>query len=231
MRPLSQFFKKMKYKIASLLLLFKIQGEVAAQPDAGKFEPEINYYKHADDTSKIPEHPIVFIGSSSIKNWIGLDSSFAGYPVLNRGFGGSTLNDQIKYANDIALKHDAKQFVIYCGENDFANEYNVTPEIVFERFKTFYDIIRAKYPETPIVYIGLKPSPSKLNMMSKIYAYNTLVQAFIANEKNIVYVDVFTPMLAADGQPDTTLFFEDKLHMNRKGYRLWSDIVKPLLIQ
>jgi lysophospholipase L1-like esterase len=230
MRPISQFFRQMKLKIVSLLLLFKVQSDVAAQPSASNFEPEINYYRHADDTTKIPAQPIVFLGSSSIKNWIGLDSSFTGYPVLNRGFGGSTLKDQIYYANDIALKHNAKQFVIYCGENDFANESNITPEQVFERFKTFYTLIRNKYPETPIVYIGLKPSPAKLKMMSKIFAYNQLVKDFIATEKNIVYADVFSPMLMPDGQPDSGLFFDDKLHMNRKGYRLWTEIVKPLLL-
>ena len=95
MRPISQFFRQMKLKIVSLLLLFKVQSDVAAQPSASNFEPEINYYRHADDTTKIPAQPIVFLGSSSIKNWIGLDSSFTGYPVLNRGFGGSTLKDQI----------------------------------------------------------------------------------------------------------------------------------------
>lgn len=231
MRSISQFLKHMKIKIAGLLLFFKMQGEANAQVTSGNFEPEINYYREADDTAAIPETPIVFLGSSSIKNWIGFDSSFAGYPILNRGFGGSTLSDQIYYANDIALKHHAKQFVIYCGENDFAKETLITPELVFERFKTLYYIIRKNYPETPIVYIGLKPSPSKINMMNKIFVYNKLVSNFISGEKNIVYADVFTPMLAADGQPDLSLFFDDKLHMNRSGYRLWTEVVKPLLVQ
>lgn len=220
----------LKFKLAALLVFFRFQSEAEAQTVTGNFDVEINYYRHADDTAKIPERPILFIGSSSIKNWIGLDSSFPNYPVLNRGFGGSTLLDQIRYANDITLKHNVRQFVIYCGENDFANDREVTPEIVFNRFRTFYQLIREKYPTTPIIYIGLKPSPSKLGMMQKIYAYNVLVQKFIATEKNIVYADVFTPMLAADGQPDISLFFDDKLHMNRKGYRLWGDIVRPLLI-
>ena len=231
MRPLTRFFRQMKFKIASLLLLFKIQGEATAQVSSGNFEPEINYYRTADDTSDIPDNPILFIGSSSIKNWVGLDSSFPGYPVLNRGFGGSTLADQIYYAKDIALKYDTKQFVIYCGENDFASSYLMTPDMVFARFTELYALIRSKYPTTPIVYIGLKPSPSKLHMMHNIYTYNQLVQDFIKTQENIVYADVFTPMLAADGQPDITLFFDDKLHMNRKGYRVWTEVVKPLLIK
>lgn len=230
MRPIAKLMQQIKFKIAALLLFLKFQGDVAAQATVGGFETEINYYRIADDTSNVPASPILFIGSSSIKNWIGLDSSFIGYPVLNRGFGGSTLSDQIFYANDITLKHNVKQFVIYCGENDFANDYLATPEIVLDRFKSLYTLIRTKYPETPIVYIGLKPSPSKLSMMNKIFSYNLLVQQYIATEKNIVYADVFTPMLLADGKPDASMFFEDKLHMNRKGYRVWTNVVKPLLV-
>jgi len=230
MQSITNLMQQLKFKIAALLLFFKFQGDVNAQATVGNFETEINYYRHADDTSALPGAPILFVGSSSIKNWIGLDSSFLGYPVLNRGFGGSTLTDQIFYANDITLKHNVKQFVIYCGENDFANDYLATPELVLERFKSYYALIRNKYPETPIVYIGLKPSPSKVNMMSKIYSYNVLVEQFIVTQKNIIYADVFTPMLAADGKPDSTLFFDDKLHMNRKGYRVWTDVLKPLLV-
>ncbi|MBL0281944.1 MAG: hypothetical protein IPQ11_16625 [Bacteroidetes bacterium] len=50
----------MKLKIVSLLLLFKVQSDVAAQPSASNFEPEINYYRHADDTTKFLHNPSYF---------------------------------------------------------------------------------------------------------------------------------------------------------------------------
>jgi lysophospholipase L1-like esterase len=224
--------KRLQFKLAGLLLLFRIQPDLAAQTSAhNNFDEEINYYKNLDDTTTLPAHPILFIGSSSVKNWIGFDSTYAPYGAINRGFGGSTLLDQIHYANDIILNHDPRQIVIYCGENDFASSASVTPELVFDRFLQLYKIIRSKYPNVPVVCISMKPSPSKLEMMHKIYAYNNLLQEYIAVDPTITYADIFTPMLKPDGSPDRSYFFNDMLHMNRKGYQVWNSVVAPLLVE
>lgn len=222
--------KNIKYKIASLFLLFKVQGEANAQLTASIFEPEINYFRQVDMANKIPAHPILFIGSSSIKNWVKIDSAFEGYNVLNRGFGGSTLPDVINYAGDVILKYDPKQIVIYCGENDFANTDTISPKTVFNRFMKLYNVIRDQYPEVPIVYISLKPSPAKTNMMQKIMLYNNMVAIFSLKEKNLTYADVYSKMMAADGKPDSSLFYADKTHMNAKGYDVWNAVVRPMLI-
>ncbi|MBC7990993.1 MAG: hypothetical protein H7Y19_15625, partial [Luteimonas sp.] len=58
---------------------------------------------------------------------------------------------------------------------------------------------------------------------------NELVKAEAARMRNVDYVDVFTPMLGADGQPRPELFVDDRLHMSRKGYELWRDVVSPYL--
>ncbi|HMZ90475.1 MAG TPA: GDSL-type esterase/lipase family protein, partial [Chitinophagales bacterium] len=139
--------------------------------------------------------------------------------------------DQIHYANDIILNHDPKQIVIYCGENDFAASSSVTPDLVFDRFLQLYKIIRSKYPGVPVVCISMKPSPSKLEMMDKIYAYNALLQDYIAVDSSITYADIFTPMLNPDGSPDRSYFFSDMLHMNKKGYQVWNSVVLPLIIK
>ena len=36
-------------------------------------------------------------------------------------------------------------------------------------------------------------------------------------------------MLGEDGQPREELFGPDRLHMNRKGYELWTSILGPLV--
>ncbi len=227
-----KIFKNIRYKIASLFLLFRVHGDVSGQMTAaGNFEPEINYYRQVDTISQLPENPILFIGSSSIKNWINMDSAFVGYPILNRGFGGSKFEDVINYAEDVILKYDPKQIVIYCGENDFAAVDTISPEIVFSRFVKLISVIRNKYADVPIVYISLKPSPAKINMMHKIIAFNTMVAVYSAQQNNITFANIYSPMLNAEGQPDTSYFFEDKLHMNEKGYSVWNEVVRPLLIE
>ena len=46
---------------------------------------------------------------------------------------------------------------------------------------------------------------------------------------HVSYIDVWTPMLNANGQPRGELFGPDKLHMNRRGYQLWTQIIAPHL--
>jgi lysophospholipase L1-like esterase len=64
-------------------------------------------------------------------------------------------------------------------------------------------------------------------LLPKIEQANALVRQYAATQKNVTYVDVFTPMLGTDGQPQPKWFIEDGLHMNRSGYELWIRILKP----
>ncbi len=223
---------KLQYKLAGLLLFFKVHADVQAQTGPNKFDEEINFYKQADTAAALPESPIVFIGSSSVKNWIGFDSVYASYGAINRGFGGSTLVDQLYYANDILLAHEnVRQFVIYCGENDFASSNAVTVDMVFDRFMELYRTLRSKYPTVPVIAISMKPSPSKADMMQKIIDYNKLLQDYSLIDTSLIYADIYTPMLQANGMPNRSYFFSDMLHMNRSGYAVWNSVVEPLLIK
>ena len=142
-----------------------------------------------------------------------------------------TFEDVINYADDVILKYDPKQIVIYCGENDFAAVDTISPEIVFSRFVNLISVIRNKYTDVPIIYISLKPSPSKINMMHKIIAFNTMVAVYSAQQSNITFANIYSRMLTPDGQPDTSYFYDDKLHMNEKGYAVWNEVLRPLLVE
>jgi lysophospholipase L1-like esterase len=43
------------------------------------------------------------------------------------------------------------------------------------------------------------------------------------------YIDVFSPMLTADGTPRRDLFRKDALHLNLAGYALWRSIIRPFV--
>lgn len=220
----------MRLKIAGLLLLFKIPADAQAQSGPQQFSEEINFFKQQDSIA-VPADPILFIGSSSIKNWIAFDSTFGIYGAINRGFGGSTLLDQLYYAKDVALAYNPRQIVIYCGENDFASTPTLTAAALFDRYVQLYSQIRNRFPEVPVVCISMKPSPAKLYMMQKIMDYNALLKEYASIDSNLLYADIFTPMLLPTGKPDVSCFFADQTHMNRKGYAIWNAVIDPLLIK
>jgi lysophospholipase L1-like esterase len=195
------------------------------------FYDEIQNFKKQDSTNPPPQNAILFVGSSSFRKWTDVQSYFPGYTIINRGFGGSSLPDVIRYANDIIFPYHPKEIVIYCGENDFAASDNTSAEMVFERFKTLYAIIRSKMPDVPVVFISIKPSPSRRKYWPKMIEANQMIKDFIGMQKNASYVDVYKPMLNEDGQPKPEIFLEDSLHMNANGYAIWQKAIQPYLIK
>jgi len=199
----------------------------SAQP----FIDDIRAFKKQDSIQAPPKHSILFVGSSSFTKWKDVADYFPGYTIINRGFGGSTLQDVIRYADDVIFPYQPKQIVIYCGENDLASSDTVTAQTVFYRFKKLYSMIRAKMPTTPVDFISLKPSPSRAHLKTKAVEANKLIKNYISKQKNTAFIDVYHPMLNPDGKPKPEIYIEDSLHMNAKGYVIWQKIIQPYLVK
>jgi lysophospholipase L1-like esterase len=194
------------------------------------FAAEIKQFKENDIINPPPQQGILFIGSSSFRMWNDLQSFFPDLPVINRGFGGSTLVDQIRYAGDIIFPYSPSQIVIYCGENDLASSDIVSPEIVTNRFMSLFDLIRAKMPDVRITYVSMKPSPSRWHLAEKSIKANQNIQKFLESRTNTGFINVWDKMLNENQMPDSSLFLQDMLHMNEEGYRIWQKEIYPELI-
>lgn len=193
------------------------------------FYDEIQAFKKQDSIKPPPQHAILFVGSSSFRKWTDVQSYFPGYTIINRGFGGSSLPDVIRYANDIIFPYHPKEIVIYCGENDFAADSTITADTVFTRFKTLYGMIRAKMKTVPVVFVSIKPSPSRRQHWTKMIEANNLIKNYISKQPHASFVDVFNLMLDVHNQPKSEIFESDSLHMNAKGYAIWQKAIKPCL--
>jgi lysophospholipase L1-like esterase len=215
-----------------IILLFLIPFYVAkAQPAKHPFWDDIQSFKKQDSIQFPPENAILFVGSSSFTNWKDVQDYFPAYTIINRGFGGSSLPDVIRYANDIIFPYQPKQILIYCGENDLASSDTVTANTVFKRFKTLFLLIRKKQPVTHVAYISMKPSPSRKHLKPKVLMANSMIKNFLSRQKNTSYINVYDKMLNTDGTPFKEIFIEDSLHMNAKGYRIWQKIIEPYLVK
>lgn len=207
------------------LLLLSVQ-QLAAQ-DA-PFKNEIQNFRKQDSVHFPSKKAILFVGSSSFRLWRTVQESFPGYMIINRGFGGSSLPDVIRYAPEIIYPYQPKQVVIYCGENDFASSDTVTAPTVFNRFRELFTGIREHLPQVPVAFVSIKPSPSRRHLLSKMEQANQLIKDFLGQQKHTAFIDVY-PLMMQDGKPDTTLFLGDKLHMNEKGYAIWQKAIVPYL--
>lgn len=219
---------KIQYRIICLVILvFAFQSLPAQQ---APFYDEIQQFKKQDSISFPPKNAILFVGSSSFQKWHDVQSYFPGYKIVNRGFGGSTLPDVIYYANDIIVPYHPNQVLVYCGDNDLAASDTITPQIVTDRFKTLFHIIRKNVPKANIAYVSIKPSPSRRQLMPKMKQANLLIKSFLNKQKNTSFIDVYHPMLLGR-EPIPAIFLEDRLHMNAKGYAIWKKVIQPYLIK
>ncbi|NOY00584.1 MAG: hypothetical protein GXP30_12735, partial [Verrucomicrobia bacterium] len=207
----------------TLLFALLVLSTSYAQDRFAKWEKSIAAFETADQKSPPPERPVLFVGSSSIRMW-NLNQFFPKLKTLNRGFGGSTLADSIHFFDRIIKPYHPKVIVLYAGDNDMAK--GLSPKEVLKDFKTLSGKVKTSLPDTPLIYIAIKPSISRKKLWPEMKQANDLIAAYCAQTENLYFADIARPMLEQNLSPD--LFKTDGLHLTDKGYELWKRV---LLIQ
>jgi lysophospholipase L1-like esterase len=218
--------KVISFVCCAIFCLFFVQ-KTTAQP----FIQDIAAFKKMDSVLFPPRNAILFVGSSSFTMWKDVQKYFPQFTIVNRGFGGSSLSDVSRYAEDIIFPYQPKQIVIYCGENDIAGDSSVTGKMVYQRFVQLFNQIRDKMPDVPVAFISLKPSPSRWHLKDKMTEANKRIKKMLKKKKATAFINVWDAMLNSDGKPMEDIFLQDKLHMNAKGYAIWQKLIEPYLIK
>ena len=222
---------KSSSRVLFAIFLLTLPVDLLAQEEPYPFWNDIRQFKMSDSLRPPPKNAILFVGSSSFTNWKDVQDYFPGYVIINRGFGGSSLTDVIRYADEIIYPYKPKQVVIYCGENDLAANDSVTASMVFARFLKLFTMIRRKLRGVPVVYVSMKPSPSRLRLIPAMETANEQIKTYLKTKKRTAFVDVYHKMLTRDGQPIDSIFNSDKLHMNKYGYTIWKKEITPILMK
>ncbi len=209
------------------LFVFALCASAQTYDRANLWDAEINALTEIDLKQTPPKNAVLFVGSSSIRLWRNLRTSFPQLNLINRGFGGSRLEDVNFYFDRIVAAYDPKAIVLYAGENDIND--SIAPEKVLDDFKKFSALVRAKFPKVKLYYISLKPSPSRWKLADNFRKTNELIKKEIAKDKRARFVDVWWAMLDTNGEPKPQIFVEDKLHLNEKGYSIWRDVLAKYL--
>ena len=217
-------------KIFIIVCLLLSEQILQAQSEP-PFWQDIVAFKKKDAAQTAPSNAILFVGSSSFTMWKNVGDQFPGYTIINRGFGGSTLTDVIRYTYDIILPYQPKQVVIYCGENDLASADSVSADEAVNRFKTLFGMIRTNLPNANICFVSMKPSPSRAHLQPKMKAANKMIKKYVEEQNNTHFIDIYDAMLNANGQMREELYIKDRLHMKPEGYVIWQKAIAPYLLK
>ena len=146
------------------------------------FEKEVVALETAFKKNNTLTGGVLFYGSSSIRLWKGLKEDFPGLNVLNHGFGGSTAPDALRHFDRLVVPAKPSTIVFYEGDNDLKK--GRTPEQFLADVQSFVQKVESKLPNTKVIILSVKPSPSRIDLMPNQKKVNSLVEGWIKQSKN-----------------------------------------------
>lgn len=193
-----------------------------------RFETEIKNFEKEDTEKGVKKGEILFYGSSSWRIWKDIKTDLAPLPVINRGFGGSTIPELIHYVERVVFPHEPKLLVIYGGENDLSGKKYKSAEQMFDSYRQFVSLVQKRLPKTKICFVSMKLSPSRRQHWETVKKGNAMVKSFSMG-KRLSYVDINPVLFNANGTVKSELYTKDSLHLNPQGYREYTKILLPFL--
>lgn len=176
-----------------------------------------------------PGEGVVFIGSSSIRLWDTLADDMAPLPVIQHGFGGSKLNDVVYYAGRLVTVYRPRAVVVFAGTNDIVPTASKTPQVLLASYQEFIRKIRVNQPALPVFYIGITPSPRRWAVWPIAQSTNALIEAWSETDLNLYFIDTSGALKGNDGEPDPENYIIDGLHLSKRGYQIWREIIRTHL--
>ncbi|MEE4244846.1 MAG: GDSL-type esterase/lipase family protein [Kangiellaceae bacterium] len=215
--------------IGSAALYYFSVIEKTISDDPLVWEDDITAFEQNDKTNEIAENSILFVGSSSIRFWGTLEQDMHPIPVLNRGFGGAKIPDIVHYLPRIVLPYKPKIIVFYAGDNDMSMGRLHTAKEVLRNYQAFVSLTQRELPNTKIFFISIKPSIARWQYWSAMNKANDMIKSYSESDHRLEFIDITGQMLGDDGKPRGDILIIDGVHMNSKGYDIWTSTIKPII--
>jgi lysophospholipase L1-like esterase len=191
------------------------------------FEKEVKVLSDRINQAGWEPNSYVFTGSSSIRLWGNIQREFPEIPIINTGFGGSQASDLLFHLDELVIRFNPKKVFIYEGDNDLDSGKEVAQ--IMNDLDLIVSQIHQKLPETRIILISAKPSPSRWRLKASYTILNDLMRQYATTHEQVNFMNVWNVMLDKSGKPISEIFTEDSLHMNEKGYAIWNKSVIPFM--
>lgn len=202
----------------------------AASEEPLLWERDIREFEVDAQINHLPEHAVLFLGSSSIRLWSSLAQDMYPIPVIQRGFGGAKLNDLLYYADRLVNVPTPRAIVVFAGTNDITPSAAKAPEELLISYQDFVARVRAAVPAVPIYYIAITPSPRRWQVWPVAQRANRLIEQYTESDEFLYYIDTGLALLNSNDEPDKSHYLFDGLHLDDSGYNIWRDIIYSRLL-
>ena len=193
------------------------------------------YRGRTDLYTKLPleDAPIVFAGDSITHfcPW----HELLRRPVLNRGIEGDTVAGLRGRIGEV-LQHHPRHLFVMIGINDLMD--GKTGDEVIAEYQPLINQITTASPHTQVLLQSILPvdsdawsanwgKPLRTGIGTHILQINKALAA-MADGKHIVYVDLYSAMVAEGDRIDRR-YTSDGVHLTGDGYAKWRDVIQPYL--
>jgi lysophospholipase L1-like esterase len=212
--------------ISTALLTFSQKIEYDTIPYA------LDYHQQRLDIFKkesLTKGKIIFLGDSHIEfgDWRKYlkDSS-----IINRGIAGDNTFGVLARLQEVIDRRPTKVFICI-GINDVSK--NIPEQTTVKNIMSMVKRIKQATPNAQIFVHSILPTndavkkeyPDAYNKNDQARQVNDLIK--INSLKNgFTYVDLYSKFQDASGKLNATYAYEDGLHLNANGYKLWIEILK-----
>ncbi|RPI41373.1 MAG: hypothetical protein EHM46_06495 [Bacteroidetes bacterium] len=206
-------------------------GELIRSAEVSQWEPEIVLLDSLNGIENADPGTILVTGSSSVRLWDSIQSDLFPYRVMKRGYGGAKLTDFNHYAGRIIQPGTYKAILVFVANDITGGEHDRTPGEVLSLFRLLVRQVRERNPGTPLFWIETTPTPSRWNAIDQIHEANERIRSYCDRTPDLNFIPTFDIFTGEDRLPDSIWFRDDMLHLNRSGYRIWSERIRETLME
>ena len=211
-----------------ILLIISCSPLKEYKKTSDKWQNEISKLEKLDESEKYTKNAILFIGSSSIRLWKTINQDLGTYEPIRRGYGGARYTDLIHFTERLVSPHNVEAVGIFVANDITGGGNDLSPMEVFDLTKLIVKQIRKTHKKA-IFFIETTPTLKRWKAWPKISLANDLIKEYCESKDNLYYISTRNHYIGENGLPTEELFIRDKLHLNRKGYALWGEIIKKNL--
>ncbi|MDF1575896.1 MAG: GDSL-type esterase/lipase family protein [Bacteroidales bacterium] len=208
---------------------FSSPGQSAPSNEILKWEQDMAVFDSLNLAEHSDANTLLVTGSSSVRLWDSIHRDLAPYQLMQRGYGGAKLTDYNYYAERIIKPHAFKAIVVFVANDIAGEESDLPPREVRRHFQDLMEQVRMRNPGTPVCWVEVTPTPRRWHVSQQIREASRLIEKYCNHHRDLHFINTYDYFLTPEGLPDSALFREDMLHLNRKGYLLWANIIKASL--
>lgn len=207
----------LSFIILALLAQFSFAQEVP-------FEKEVRQISARIDSLGWDAGSTLFTGSSTIRMWSSLQSSFPNESIINTGFGGSKASDLETHLFPLVIRLEPSRVFIYEGDNDVWADVPVA--FILTSLDNIVNRLQLIDPALSVYLIEAKPSPSRWEKKANYEIFNQKLKQYCLAKEGVEFVPTWVALTDEAGNPRPELYIQDQLHLNEKGYEIWTEIFR-----